>query len=84
MSELVTYSRQGEIGIITMENPPVNALSPGVPEGIGEAIQRAAKDADVRAVLLIGGGRTFIASAWALTSPATDCSRTSCTIYPNQ
>ena len=40
MSELVTFTRDGEIGIITVVNPPVNALSPGVPEGIAEAIEQ--------------------------------------------
>ena len=63
MSKLVTFSRQADIGVITIENPPVNALSPGVPEGIGTAIQTAAQDADLRAIVLIGAGRTFIAGA---------------------
>jgi 3-hydroxyacyl-CoA dehydrogenase len=40
MSELVRFSRQDEVGIITINNPPVNALSPGVPEGIAAAIRR--------------------------------------------
>src|SRR5271169_4552228 len=63
MSELVNYARQGEIGVITINNPPVNALSPGVPEGIMEGIEAAAKDPEVKAVVLIGGGKTFIAGA---------------------
>jgi 3-hydroxyacyl-CoA dehydrogenase len=63
MSELVNYARQGEIGVITINNPPVNALSPGVPEGIMAAIDAADQDPEVRAVVLIGGGRTFIAGA---------------------
>src|SRR5580692_6788094 len=63
MSELVNYARQGEIGVITINNPPVNALSPGVPEGIMAAIDAAGSDPDVGAVVLIGGGRTFIAGA---------------------
>src|SRR5580698_2998942 len=63
MSELVNYARQGEIGVITINNPPVNALSPGVPEGIMAAIDAAANDPEVGAVVLIGGGRTFIAGA---------------------
>src|SRR5271169_982149 len=63
MSELVNYARQGEIGVITINNPPVNALSPGVPEGIMEGIEAAAKDPEVKAVVVIGGGRTFIAGA---------------------
>ena len=63
MSELVSLTRDGEIAIITVNNPPVNALSPGVPEGIGEAIAKAAQDDAVKGVILIGGGRTFIAGA---------------------
>lgn len=63
MSELVNYAKQGEIGVITINNPPVNALSPGVPEGIVAGIEAAAKDPDVKAVVVIGGGRTFIAGA---------------------
>jgi 3-hydroxyacyl-CoA dehydrogenase len=63
MSELVNYARQGEIGVITINNPPVNALSPGVPEGIVEGIGAAEKDPEVRAIVVIGGGRTFIAGA---------------------
>ena len=63
MSELVSLSREGEIAIITVNNPPVNALSPGVPEGIGAAIAEASKDESVKGVILIGGGRTFIAGA---------------------
>ena len=63
MSELVRFSRQDEVGVITIDNPPVNALSPGVPEGIVTAIQAAAEDPEVRAVVLIGAGRTFIAGA---------------------
>jgi 3-hydroxyacyl-CoA dehydrogenase len=63
MSELVSFTRQGDIGVITINNPPVNALSPGVPEGIMAGIEAAAKDAEVKAVVVIGGGRTFIAGA---------------------
>ncbi|MGH9666181.1 MAG: 3-hydroxyacyl-CoA dehydrogenase NAD-binding domain-containing protein [Bryobacteraceae bacterium] len=53
----------GAIAAITIQNPPVNALSPGVPEGIAAAIERIADDDAVRAAILIGGGRTFIAGA---------------------
>ncbi len=63
MNELVLVSRDARIGILTVNNPPVNALSPGVPEGIAEGVGAFAGDADVDAVVLIGGGRTFIAGA---------------------
>jgi 3-hydroxyacyl-CoA dehydrogenase len=63
MSELVLTSKAGEIGVLTINNPPVNALSPGVPEGILAGIQEFEKDDSVKAIVLIGGGRTFIAGA---------------------
>src|SRR5262249_7600469 len=63
MSELVQLTRDNDIAIITINNPPVNALSPGVPEGISDAIDQIDKDPDVRAAVLIGGGRTFVAGA---------------------
>jgi len=63
MSKLVVVSRHGDVAVVTIQNPPVNALSPGVPEGIGESISSAAHDPEVKAVVLIGGGRTFIAGA---------------------
>jgi len=63
MSDLVLFSKDGGIGVITVNNPPVNALSPGVPEGILAAIASAQTDDSVQALVLIGGGRTFIAGA---------------------
>lgn len=63
MSELVSLTRDGEVGIITINNPPVNALSPGVPEGIAAAMEAIQKDDQLKAAVLIGGGRTFIAGA---------------------
>ncbi len=49
--------------MITINNPPVNALSPGVPEGLVAALDAAEKDPSARAIVIIGGGRTFIAGA---------------------
>jgi 3-hydroxyacyl-CoA dehydrogenase len=63
MSELVTLTRDGEIGIITVNNPPVNALSPGVPEGIGAAIEQVKSDDSIKGAVMIGAGQTFIAGA---------------------
>src|SRR5713226_2790377 len=62
-NDLVKFTRQGDVGVITIENPPVNALSPGVPEGIGSGLEQAENDPEVRAIVIIGGGRTFIAGA---------------------
>src|SRR5580692_1439489 len=63
MSDLVSFSNDGGIGVITITNPPVNALSPGVPEGILAAVTAAQTDDSVKALVLIGSGRTFIAGA---------------------
>jgi 3-hydroxyacyl-CoA dehydrogenase len=63
MSNLVQWTNDNSIAIITIHNPPVNALSPGVPEGIAEAIAQINKNESVRAAVLIGGGRTFVAGA---------------------
>src|SRR5882672_11338020 len=63
MNELILTSKDGEVGILTVNNPPVNALSPGVPEGIIAGIEAFEKDDAVKAIVLIGGGRTFIAGA---------------------
>jgi 3-hydroxyacyl-CoA dehydrogenase len=63
MSELVTLTRDGEIAVITVNNPPVNALSPGVPEGIAEAVAQVSNDDSIEGAVLIGAGRTFIAGA---------------------
>ncbi|HUJ21207.1 MAG TPA: 3-hydroxyacyl-CoA dehydrogenase NAD-binding domain-containing protein [Bryobacteraceae bacterium] len=59
----IRYSVVDSVAIITVDNPPVNALSPGIPEGIDEAVARAAGDSAARAVVLIGAGNTFIAGA---------------------
>jgi 3-hydroxyacyl-CoA dehydrogenase len=63
MSELVSLTRDGEMGVITVNNPPVNALSPGVPEGIAAAVEQIKNDDSIKGGVLIGGGRTFIAGA---------------------
>ncbi|MEX2287021.1 MAG: 3-hydroxyacyl-CoA dehydrogenase NAD-binding domain-containing protein [Planctomycetaceae bacterium] len=63
MSDLVSYTKDGDVAVITVNNPPVNALSPGVPEGIAAGIDKAQQDSGVKAVVLIGSGRTFIAGA---------------------
>jgi 3-hydroxyacyl-CoA dehydrogenase len=63
MSDLVLLTKDNDIAIITVNNPPVNALSPGVPEGISEAIEQIDKDPTVRAAVLIGAGKTFVAGA---------------------
>jgi 3-hydroxyacyl-CoA dehydrogenase len=63
MSELVKLTRLDDVAVVTIDNPPVNALSPGVPEGIVQSIEAAAHDPAVKAVVVIGAGSTFIAGA---------------------
>jgi 3-hydroxyacyl-CoA dehydrogenase len=63
MSNLVKISRDRDVAVITIDNPPVNALSPGVPEGIWAAIDEINGDPAVNAAVVIGAGRTFVAGA---------------------
>ena len=63
MTELVQLARDNGVAIITINNPPVNALSPGVPGGISEALDQIAQDDGIKAVVLIGSSRTFVAGA---------------------
>ena len=62
MGATVKYERRGSIGVIRIDNPPVNALSHAVRSGIMEALAIAATD-DSSAVVLFCDGRTFIAGA---------------------
>jgi 3-hydroxyacyl-CoA dehydrogenase len=63
MSQLVTLTKHGPVAVITIDNPPVNALSPGVPEGLASSIEAAKADPGIDAIVIIGGGRTFVAGA---------------------
>jgi len=69
MNNLVRITKDKDIAVITIDNPPVNALSPGVPEGIWAAIDEINindeinSDPAVKAAVVIGGGRTFVAGA---------------------
>jgi len=63
MTDLVQLTKENDIAIITINNLPVNALSPGVPEGISEALDQIVQDASIKAAVLIGGGHTFVAGA---------------------
>ena len=63
MSEVVTYQREGAIGVITVNYPPVNALSQAVRSGLLAALDQGQNDADAKALLLVCEGKTFIAGA---------------------
>jgi 3-hydroxyacyl-CoA dehydrogenase len=60
---VVRFENVDGIGVITIDNPPVNALSPGVPEGIVENVERGNADPAIKGMVLIGAGRSFIAGA---------------------
>ena len=63
MSDKIAYARHGDIAVLTIQNPPVNALSQAVRQGLMERMDQAEADAGVRAVLIGGQGRAFIAGA---------------------
>jgi 3-hydroxyacyl-CoA dehydrogenase len=73
----VNYRLDGEIAVLSFANPPVNALSLAVRQGLLEGFRRAAADEAVAALVLAGAGGTFssgadineIASGAALTPP---------------
>jgi len=62
-SPAVTTQRHGPVWVITVNNPPVNALSAAVRQGLLAAIEQADADADTKAVLIVSEGKTFIAGA---------------------
>ncbi len=63
LTDMVDYEVRGEVALIVIDNPPVNALSHGVRAGMVEGLARAEADEQVAAVLLVCKGRTFIAGA---------------------
>jgi 3-hydroxyacyl-CoA dehydrogenase len=63
MNDLVKIAKDNDVVVITIDNPPVNALSPGVPAGIWTAIDEMNGDPAIKAAVVIGGGRTFVAGA---------------------
>lgn len=63
MSEVVKLERHDEVGIVTVNSPPVNALSAAVRGGILECIKAAVADPAIKGIVLTCAGRTFIAGA---------------------
>src|SRR5688572_30363465 len=62
-AQVVRYEVEDGVGVITVDNPPVNALGPGVREGIIEGVEKGLADPNVKAMVLIGAGRSSIAGA---------------------
>ena len=60
---VISTRRDGDVLIVTADNPPVNALSAQVRAGLAEAMQQAGADDGVRSVVIIAAGRTFFAGA---------------------
>lgn len=63
MPPVVTLTQQGKLGIVALNNPPVNALSHGVREALYELLSQAFAEASIRAVVIWCEGRTFVAGA---------------------
>jgi len=63
VNEVVKLERRDVIGIVTVNNPPVNALSAAVRGGILECMKSAIADPELKAIVLTCAGRTFIAGA---------------------
>ena len=63
INSVADLTLEGEVAVLTIGSPPVNALSAKVREGIRDGIMRAAADPAAKAIVLICAGRTFIAGA---------------------
>src|SRR6266481_6850911 len=63
VNEVVKLERQDVVAVVTVNNPPVNALSAAVRGGILECVKSAIADPEVKAIVLTCAGRTFIAGA---------------------
>ena len=63
MSSPISYAHDGAVAVITVDNPPVNALSQPVREGLSKAVTRFEGDRKARAAVIVGAGRTFFAGA---------------------
>ena len=63
MSDFTRTDILGDVAVVTVDNPPVNALGPGVLDAIVQAVTDAAARRDMSAIVLIGAGTNFIAGA---------------------
>jgi 3-hydroxyacyl-CoA dehydrogenase len=63
INAVTDFAVEGDVGVITLNSPPVNALSAAVRDGLAGGMAAAAADAAVKAVVIVCEGRTFIAGA---------------------
>ncbi len=63
INDVTTLETVGEVAVLTLNSPPVNALSAPVREGINNGIKQAMENDAVKAIVLICEGKTFIAGA---------------------
>jgi 3-hydroxyacyl-CoA dehydrogenase len=63
INDVVDLSNEGDIAVVTVNSPPVNALSANVRDGLDAAFAKANADDDAKAIVLICAGKTFIAGA---------------------
>jgi Enoyl-CoA hydratase/carnithine racemase len=63
INAVTDLTREGDIAVLTINSPPVNALSADVRNGLRDGARQAAADPAVKAIVLICAGRTFIAGA---------------------
>ena len=62
-SQAATLALDGEVAVLTLDNPPVNALSARLRQGLQDGLRQAAADPQAKAIVIICAGRTFIAGA---------------------
>ncbi|TXJ06973.1 MAG: 3-hydroxyacyl-CoA dehydrogenase [Alicycliphilus sp.] len=60
---LVQTQQQGPVLVVSINNPPVNALGQGVRAGLLAAVEQLEQDAALKAMLIVGQGKAFIAGA---------------------
>ena len=70
INAVTDYALVGDVGVITLNSPPVNALSAGVRDGLAGGMAAALADPAAKAVVLICEGRTFIAATTGLLEPS--------------
>src|ERR1700676_5680040 len=63
INAVTEFAVEGDVGVITLNSPPVNALSAAVRDGLAGGMAAAAADAAVKAIVIVCEGRTFIAGA---------------------